>query len=77
MLLAGSALAADDPIESAGAQGKSVVLLRLEASVDGKRRNALDPLSGFKLLLAPLDGGETPPQPQKLRSPSKPSGKEG
>jgi hypothetical protein len=81
MLLAGGPLAArggaSDSIETAEADGQSVVLLRLQASVGGKQRNALDPLSGFKLLLAPLDGGETPPQFQKLRSPSKPSRKEG
>ena len=64
-------------LESLSGDAESMVMLRLEASVDGKTRNPLDPLSGFKLLLAPLDGVDTPPRVQKLLSPTRQSRNEG
>ena len=64
-------------LESLSGDAESMVMLRLEASVDGKARNPLDPLSGFKLLLAPLDGVDTPPRVQKLLSPTRQSRNEG
>lgn len=71
-----SCLAASRPAQSRAdeaiwADGKSVVLLRLEVTVDGKGRNALNPLSGFHLLLADLGSTQPPSAVKPLRSPSK------